>query len=92
MIKRSLPLGHMQTKWVPRRSSSGFDLQTHRRRGICGIAIRYACFGKDSCWVLGTASRAALTSEDGALWYPAKEDNVGVIAATNPESLDAWWP
>ena len=39
MIKRSLPLEHMQTKWVPRRSSSGFDLQLHRRRRICGIAI-----------------------------------------------------
>ena len=30
----TLRILYMQTKWVPRRSSSGFDLQTHRRRRI----------------------------------------------------------
>ena len=49
---------------------------------------RQACLGKVICWVLGTA----LASGDAALWYRARDDGVGVMAAMKSESLDVWWP
>ena len=48
--------------------------------------------GKVICWVLGTASNAALASGEAALWYRARDDGVGVMAAVKSEFLDAWWP
>ena len=44
---------------------------------------RQACLGKVICWVLGTASNAALASGE------ARDDGVGVMAAMKSESLDA---